>query len=211
MDFTAAERMACRHLLEENLCNIGDRSIAIWGTREKGASTKAEAEALGLECQFFVSSRPKANECCSLPLYTPDVLSVRKHYVIVTTMDLEVYQFLKKIGYNTAGRDCCFAANRWHEDTLYCNCFVGCGTYGYESLSQNFETCIKRIGRFCSISKYARIASNSPLGYVSTNPFLWSPAYAPQREELQMKIEKNGMAAFYASPTEVRRTESLYQ
>lgn len=205
--FTEAERSACQQMLKKNLCNIKERAIAIWGTREKGTLAKAEAETLGQVCNFFVSSRPKTDECCDLPIYTPDVLDVHKHYVIVTTMSLEVYQYLKKIGYRTDGQDCCFTAGRWQEDTLLFNCFVGRGTYGYETLSHDFSRFVKRIGRYCSISKYARIASNSPLEYVSTNPFLWSPAYAPQREKFQIKIENNGMAVFYAAPTENQLVE----
>ena len=207
MEFTEAERETCRNLIEKNLCNVKGRDIAIWGTREKGMLAQIEAAELGLECKFFVSSRPKTNDCYGLPLCTPDVLDIQKHYVIVATMSLEVYRHLKKIGYRTAGQDCCFTAGRWQEDTLFCNCFVGRGTYGYETLSHDLSRFIKRIGRYCSISKYARIASNSPLEYVSTNPFLWSPAYAPQREKLLFKIEKNGMAAFCAPPTGDRLVE----
>ncbi len=201
MEITEAERENCRRLIEKNLCNIKGRDIVIWGTRE-GEGAKAALEKLGLECKFFVSSRPRTNSCCGLPLRTPDVLDVQKHYVIVTTRSPEVYQFLRGIGYKASGQDCCISASKWQEDTLFFGCFVGRGTYGYETFGHDLSRFVKRIGRYCSISKYARIASGKVLSYVSTNPFLWSTAYAPEREEFQSKLEKNGMRIFCIPQTD---------
>ena len=180
MEITEAERENCRRLIEKNLCNIKGRDIVIWGTRE-GEGAKAALEKLGLECKFF---------------------DVQKHYVIVTTRSPEVYQFLRGIGYKASGQDCCISASKWQEDTLFFGCFVGRGTYGYETFGHDLSRFVKRIGRYCSISKYARIASGKVLSYVSTNPFLWSTAYAPEREEFQSKLEKNGMRIFCIPQTD---------
>lgn len=206
-DLKELERITCLHLIEEALPNVRGRNIVIWGTREKGALAKEIIEGLGCTCKFFINSRSKTNMCYGLPLLTPDVLDVEKYYVIVATMSIEVDQFLQHVGYKPAGQDCILIAGRWHEDILFHGRFVGRGSYGYEFLTESFERLVKRIGRYCSISKYARIASNASLNYASTNPFLWSQAYGPARCEFQSQVEKFGMSTFYALPTDDQLVE----
>lgn len=86
-------------MIESALPHVGGRDIAIWGTREKGVLAKTVLAALGRECRFFVSSRPKTDTYCGIPLYTPEILDVQKHYVIVTTGAEEVRQFLNRTGF----------------------------------------------------------------------------------------------------------------
>ena len=59
----------------------------------------------------------------------------------------------------------------YREDVNYHECFVGRGTYGYESLMKRGVLCDK-IGRFCSINETARVVENHLLSAVTTSPII---------------------------------------
>lgn len=180
-----------RRLIKENLCNVAGRDIVIWGTRTHGEEAKAVLESIGCQCSFYISSRPKADTFCGLPIYTPDILDVTKHYVIRTTGSHEVDCFLRKIGY-AEGKDSIYLLGRWHDDIYYEGRFVGRGTYGFEYLSSDFGWFVKRIGRYSSINSEARIAGNHPLDYVTTSTVLYIPEDVAPREKWRATVEKNG-------------------
>lgn len=167
------------------------RGIVIWGIHEKGKEAKNILEELGYRCEFFVSSRPQSKIYDGLPLYRPDILDVKKHYVIVTTNATEVGDFLQKSGFVWFnGRDYLNLARLWHDDMEINGCFIGRGSYGYQSFRQEMGTLIKRIGRYCSINETASIGENHPLDWVTTHPILYDIVGMPSREKLCYTVEK---------------------
>ncbi|MBR2132132.1 MAG: radical SAM protein, partial [Oscillospiraceae bacterium] len=103
----AQTRTVCLEQIKAAFVNFGERKLVIWGTREKGAFIKELLEESGYSCSFFVSSRPKTDTCCGLPLHTPEVLDVSRHYVFLATEASEVKEYLKEHGFVAQGeRDC---------------------------------------------------------------------------------------------------------
>lgn len=160
------------------------RKLVIWGTRERAELAQKVLGAFGLKCKFFISSRPKSDTFCGLPLYTPDVLDVQKHYVIVTTMAEEVKLFLESNGFADNQDYICLVYPIWHEDMEYNGCLVGRGTYGYDTLRTDnlLGWCVSRIGRYCSINGTARIQMNHPMGFVTTYAMLYDLIVVPNEK-----------------------------
>lgn len=150
-----------------------NRSLVIWGTRERGIMAHEILKLMGYECAFFVSSRPRSELCNGIPLVTPDHLDVNKHYVILTATAGEVYRYLTQNGYEDENDF--LLLNLWHDDIEYEGCKIGCGTYGYETFCEcslkNYGGVVT-IGRYTSINRFARVWGNHPTSYVSTHPFL---------------------------------------
>lgn len=170
--------------------HVKGRDIAIWGIHEKGKTVKSILEELGYECKFFISSRPKASTYCDLPLCRPDMLDVKEHYVIVTTRAAEVNSFLQKIGFSWLNREDYINITRlWHDDMEVNGCFIGRGSYGYQSFRQEMGTLIKRIGRYCSINDTVSIGENHPLDWVTTHPILYDMVGMPPMERLCCAVE----------------------
>lgn len=185
------------HQIKQAIPHIKGRSIVIWGTREKGKLAKEIVEALGEKCLCFISSRPRSDTCYDLPLHTPDVLNVTRHYVIVTTMAREVASFLQQNGFQLddgyTGFDWLLLKSTWHDDLEFEGCFVGRGTYNYEGLSGwILGRQVKRIGRYCSINVSARTVPNHLMSLVSTHPILTTLNYAPPQEKVWAAIEDIG-------------------
>lgn len=194
------EVLTYRRQLLDALPNIKGRDIVIWGTREKGGLAKELVESLGETCRCFISSRPRTETCYGLPLCTPDILDVTRHYVILTTSAQEVLCFLQTHGFRRdsgygTGHDWLLLRTMWHDDLEFDGCFVGRGTYGYECLGGwDLGGQIKRIGRYCSINNRAQIvAHNHKTDWVTTHPFLSEICFAPAREKMWTSIETVGL------------------
>lgn len=185
-------------LIEKGLPSVKGRDIVIWGTRENAHIAEEALKLLGRKCEFFISSRPRANTCYGLPLSTPDVLDVKKHYVFIASASPAVEKFLRKAGYRLDGQDGIHIVTTWHDDIEYQGCSVGAGTYGYESLAAETGHSVKKIGRYCSINASARVASNHPLDYVTTSGILYSLTSLPPRELIRAKVEKSSLPATYS-------------
>lgn len=182
--FTCQLKQAERH--------IGKRKIAIWGTRERGELAKLAVESLGYECAFFVSSRPKMNALCGLPVCPPDCLEPEKYYVVQSTEANEVYFALKSRGYNGENDADFVWLGKWHEDLEYEGCPVGCGTYGYGDLAPSpLGHYITKIGRYTSINTEALVAVNHTMDWVSVHPFLDSPQCAFSSEKVRAFAENH--------------------
>lgn len=169
-------------LFEEVSPYFEDKTIAIWGTRELGAIAKQILEDLGYTCAFFVSSRPKINTYCGLPLYTPDLLDIKKHYVILATGAQEVRWFMGTNGFEEEKNYFRIDTN-WHNDIDFFGYSVGRGTYGYQKLDP-FGKNIKRIGRYCSIHPAVTICPNHALNFVTTHPMLYDTHYMPPSRKM---------------------------
>lgn len=164
-----------RHRIERALHNLNGRKIAIWGTRMQGERVKQICSELGYPCSFFVSSRPKTNMVYGLPLRLPEVLDVKRHYVLLTTGVWEVRDYLLEKGFSEYNwRDTRCVAPVW-DDLEFEMCSIGRGTYGYETFQElkdrKLGSFVKCIGRYCSINNLARVWENHPLNYVSTHPY----------------------------------------
>lgn len=183
-----------RRIIRAILSNVGDRQIAIWGTREKGKLAMETVESLGARCGFFVSTHPKTAQCHGLPLYKPDILDPSKHFVIRATSSSAVDRFLQESGFRGLGRDYASVREYWHDDIEYEKRLVGRGTYGYQSLSADFGSVVKSVGRYCSINDSARVVGNHPLNYVTTHVMLYNPDGMPPREKWRSTAERlNGI------------------
>lgn len=172
--------------------HIGKRKIAIWGTRERGEIAKQAVESLGYTCDFFVSSRPKINILCGLPVYAPDCLDSRKHFVIQSTESAEVYFALKNKGYNGEDDADFVWFGKWHEDLEYEGCLIGCGTYGYGDLAPSpLGRYIAKIGRYTSINTEASVVVNHTMDWVSVHPFLDSLECTFSGEKIRAVVENH--------------------
>ncbi|MBR2132131.1 MAG: radical SAM protein [Oscillospiraceae bacterium] len=139
--FDAETKRVCLEQIRTASANFGERNPVIWGTHEKGAFIKELLEELGYSCSFFVSSRPKTDTYCGVPLRTPEILDVNKHYVFLATSSSEVKEYLHSHGFSeTDEQDClevgyfyyscaflekiCLNGGNWIADTenklLYC-------------------------------------------------------------------------------------------
>lgn len=148
------------------------RTIAIWGTTERGRLVKETLEFCGFSCGFFVSSRAKKKSYLGLPIYTPDVLEADKHYVInvAITSRSEIDRLLLEKGFVQEGWRDCFTSTDWHDDLIYKGIPIGRGTYGYDTFLQD-RLLVKRIGRYCSIAGSAACVGNHPTQLVTTGTF----------------------------------------
>ncbi len=176
---------------------IEGRELVIWGTRDQAAIAREVLESFRLQCRFFVSSRPRTDTFCGKPLCTPDALDVKKHYVIVTTMAEEVRLLLKNSGFE-ANRDYMRLLDHsiWHEDMEYNGCWVGRGTYGYDTLRDDdlLGQCVSRIGRYCSINGTARIQQNHKMDFVTTYPIAYLAPIIANEEifSMESKVKLKG-------------------
>lgn len=197
-----------RQQILTSLPHVDGREIVIWGTRETGGIAKEIVESLGETCRFFISSRPRTDTCYGLPLYKPDVLDVKKHFVILTTSAKEVVFWLQTHGFRwdsgaETGRDWLLLGTLWHEDMDCSGCMVGRGTYGYEAfISYDLGIQVKKIGRFCSINDRAQVyAHNHALGRVTTHPILDDLRFAPPSPKIWSSIENTGSPIRHAAFT----------
>lgn len=206
---TRLEGLVFRRQIMEALPNMGERKIVIWGTREKGRRAKEIVESLGEKCLCFISSRPRTDTCCGLPLRTPDFLDPARHYVILTTSAPEVLRFLQHGGFRRdggfgAGGSWLLLRSMWHDDMEFDGCWIGRGTYGYENIGGwDLGLQIKRIGRYCSINDHVQIvAHNHTVNWVSTHPFLSETCFAPASEKIWSSIEETGWRLLREKPAE---------
>ena len=124
-----------RQQIEYVSSKFTNKEIIIWGTRDKGKLAKDIIESLDISCKCFISSRPRTDTYCGLPLCTPDILNPEKHYVFLTTANSEVLHNLLNRGFRDGGEDFLYLQHgQWHDDIIYDGCLVGRGTYGFESL-----------------------------------------------------------------------------
>ena len=204
--FLSENRENLRQVIEDAAVNFNGRALAIWGTHEKGKMALEALEALDLKCEFFVSSRAKADTCYGLPLCTPDILSVDKHYLIVVTNSTDVDYFLTSHGFSSwKNQDYICVDTEWHEDIMYRGCFVGRGTNNYESLlSLVRNSIVERIGRYCSINGTARIVGNHQY-LVTTHAFLYQKWETPLQKDFRALIDNK----IYDETGALRITEGL--
>ena len=194
---TSIENLYKRQI-QEIIPHICGRSIAIWGTRQKGETAKRVVESLGLSCGCFISSRPRTTACCGLPLHTPDILDPEKHFVFLTTASSEVLDSLQDRGFrNESGKDFLYLQwGQWHDDIVYNGCPVGRYSYGYEGPrnKNDLGKYVSSIGRFCSIQYSAKIRENHVLNWVTTHPILDSEEFVPV-ENKAMRAKARAMQA----------------
>lgn len=168
--------------IESAAAEFKNREIVIWGTHTKGAYAKNILDLLGIPCACFISSRPKTDAFCGLPVCRPDILSPAKHYVFLTTANSEVLHDVLNRGFQDEGKDFLYLQfGQWHDDIIYEGCPVGRATYGFETLRHECDLgkYVKRIGRYCSINGTAKIWENHVLGWVTTHPILDSEEFVP--------------------------------
>lgn len=161
---------------------FNNREIMIWGTRTKGKLAKDVMNQLGISCKCFISSRPKTDTYCGLPLCTPGILNPKRHYVFLTTANSEVLYDLLNRGFQDEEKDFLYLqSGEWHDDIVYDGCPVGRGTYGFASLriERDLGKYVKRIGRYCSINGTAKVWENHVLDWVTTHPILDSEEFVP--------------------------------
>lgn len=172
--------------IKDALSHLNGRMIVIWGTHELGRTVKLLVEELGYQVFCYISSRAQTNMCDGLPLHTPDILDVKKHYIIVTTSSVDVSLFLQRAGFKEDDdSDYFHISTIWHDDITYGGCFVGRGTYGYEFLhGASLGKVVKQIGRYCSINFSAKAVTNHPMSYVTTHGMLYSRYYIPASEKI---------------------------
>lgn len=179
------------HQISEAAQHFNQRSIAIWGTRERGEIAKQVVEALDYTCSAFVSSRPKTDLYCGLPVITPNQLKPEEHYVIQSTEAREVYFMLKDMGYS--GENCAdfVWCGKWHDDMEYEGCLIGRGTYGYGEFGPQPLGCyVSKIGRYTSINTSASVVVNHMMSGVSTYPILDSLACTPPITKVRSITER---------------------
>lgn len=178
----------------------------IWGTHEKGKLAEEILCSLDIQCECFISSRPKAESCHGLPIHGPDILSVERHYVIQTTNAAEVEMFLNSKGFELFNcRDGINPYTLWHEDITYLGCPVGRGTYGYESLrgGHDLGEVVCRIGRYCSIAVSARVQSNHPMEFVTTHPVLYQADCMPIASEFRKRFAEGRIPPIVVKKVEI--------
>lgn len=201
------ETLVYRRQIMEALPHAEGREIAVWGTRERGGLVKDILNSLGAECKFYISSRPRAETCFGLPLYTPDHLDVQKHFVIVTPMDLGVIYDLRNRGFRWESRDFIRLSYIWHDDLIYSGCPVGRGSYGYENLADSdLGPMVRKIGRFCSTNGSARVfvyPYHHNMDWVTTFPMLGHLGLTPLGEP--------AWAAFKRAQAELPDVEEVRQ
>ncbi len=165
-----------------------NKEVVVWGANKWGEIAQEEIEKQGIKPSFFVDSNYERFD--QKDVKSPDVLDVKKHYVIVATWNIyrEIEMFLESRGYSIddylylVRGD--WKANK--KDIEYKGCFVGRYTYGYDSLVQDCPIANK-IGRYCSINNSAKIVANHTLDCVSTHSFMDSRRFYSEEKGREIK------------------------
>lgn len=162
--------------ITEVINNRGNRELIIYGAGKNGIKVKEDLNKAGILADGFCDRNyaQMKNPILEIPVFSPEILDPAKHYVIISIKGRcdEVADYLCSIGFcNTdflypAGASVCL-----DKDIVYKGCRIGRGTYGHESLLEQYPIA-DSIGRYCSINGSARIYNNHPLESVTTSPML---------------------------------------
>lgn len=152
---------------------IRNRDIIVWGTGDGGELNYKTLIKQRKNINAFVDKKAKTGKYYfhNLPVYDPNTVSAEKDFLIVSFLkkDLNVLKKLHDMGFKADDYLYIEAEGGYYrEDVNYHECFVGRGTYGYESLMKRGVLCDK-IGRFCSINETARVVENHLLNAVTTS------------------------------------------
>jgi acetyltransferase-like isoleucine patch superfamily enzyme len=155
---------------------IQSRKIIVWGTGDGGELVYKTLKKNKINVNVFVDKKAKTGKYYfhNLPVYDPNTVSAEKAFLIVSFLkkDLNALKKLHDMGFKADDYLYIEAEGGYYrEDVNYHECFVGRGTYGYESLMKRGVLCDK-IGRFCSINETARVVENHLLSAVTTSPII---------------------------------------
>lgn len=155
---------------------IQSRKIIVWGTGDGGELVYKTLKKNKINVNVFVDKKAKTGKYYfhNLPVYDPNTVSAEKAFLIVSFLkkDLNALKKLHDMGFKADDYLYIEAEGGYYrEDVNYHECFVGRGTYGYESLMKRGVLCDK-IGRFCSINETARVVENHLLSTVTTSPII---------------------------------------
>lgn len=157
---------------------IQSRKIIVWGTGDGGELVYKTLIKQKKNISAFVDKKAKTGKYYfhNLPVYDPNNVSAEKDFLIVSFLkkDLNALKELHDMGFKADDYLYIEAEGGYYrEDVNYHECFVGRGTYGYESLMKRGVLCDK-IGRFCSINETARVVEDHPLDLVTTSTFTYT-------------------------------------
>ena len=149
------------------------RKVFIFGAGKIGRLSFDILEKNDIHVDGFLDTKTDMDMYCNKKIYHPYQIINDDVYIILAIKDymkvvnLFPNQFPDNVfivydDYTMICTEC---------DMLYKGVKIGRGTYGYQSILNDFPICIS-IGRYCSINPTARIWNNHPMDYVTTSPIL---------------------------------------
>lgn len=171
----------CYQKLDRMLKNVKGRKIYIWGAGNGGRILLHVMERCGVQISGFIDNNDAIKEYLGYLVERPDTRKSEQDYLIIALMscEFEIVKQLEEIGFSD--RDCFYIVENSlcnTEDIIYKGCRVGRYTYGYADLLEYFPMA-ESIGRYCSISRTARIWNNHSLDCVTTSPILDHMGFYP--------------------------------
>lgn len=165
----------CSDRLDEIVINSAGRDLIIWGCGHCGIACFDVLSDAGFSIRAFVDRNFKSiGSFLGKHVWSIQEVDKNKHYVIaaINSFDVSIEKTLIELG--LSDKDYVHVVNYSeyiHEDIVYKGIPVGRYTYGYKHLLQDCPMA-RKIGRYCSINKTARIWNNHPVDFVTTSPIL---------------------------------------